>query len=50
VEAIIEQKALTAQQQSRLREINSGIYAFKTAPLLAHLGKLTANNAHGEYF
>ena len=49
VEAIIEQKALTAKQQL-LPEINSGIYAFKTAPLLAHLGKLTANNAHQELY
>ena len=47
VEAIIEQKALTPEQQN-IREINSGIYAFKTAPLLAHLGKLTANNANKE--
>jgi bifunctional UDP-N-acetylglucosamine pyrophosphorylase/glucosamine-1-phosphate N-acetyltransferase len=49
VEAIIEQKALTAEQQS-IREINSGIYAFQTAPLLAHLDKLTANNAHQEFY
>jgi bifunctional UDP-N-acetylglucosamine pyrophosphorylase/glucosamine-1-phosphate N-acetyltransferase len=47
VEAIIEQKALTVVQQS-LREINSGIYAFQTAPLLAHLGRLDANNANKE--
>ncbi|MGD0737672.1 MAG: bifunctional UDP-N-acetylglucosamine diphosphorylase/glucosamine-1-phosphate N-acetyltransferase GlmU [Terracidiphilus sp.] len=50
VEAIIEQKALTADQQRNLVEINSGIYAFRTAPLLAHLEKLTANNAHGELY
>jgi bifunctional UDP-N-acetylglucosamine pyrophosphorylase/glucosamine-1-phosphate N-acetyltransferase len=49
VEAIIEQKALTAEQQ-QVREINSGIYAFQTAPLLAHLDELTANNAHGELY
>jgi bifunctional UDP-N-acetylglucosamine pyrophosphorylase / glucosamine-1-phosphate N-acetyltransferase len=47
VKAIIEQKALTPLQQT-LREINSGIYAFKTAPLLAHLGKLTADNVNRE--
>jgi bifunctional UDP-N-acetylglucosamine pyrophosphorylase / glucosamine-1-phosphate N-acetyltransferase len=47
VEAIVEQKALTAAQQS-ICEINSGIYAFRTAPLLAHLDKLTANNANNE--
>ncbi len=49
VEAIIEQKALTPRQQT-VREINSGIYAFKTAPLLAHLDKLTANNVHRELY
>ena len=47
VEAIVEQKALTAKQES-LREINSGIYAFKTAPLLARLDLLDANNANQE--
>ena len=47
VEAIVEQKALTAKQQS-IGEINSGIYAFKTAPLLAHLDKLNTNNANKE--
>ncbi|MDR3752072.1 MAG: bifunctional UDP-N-acetylglucosamine diphosphorylase/glucosamine-1-phosphate N-acetyltransferase GlmU [Terracidiphilus sp.] len=49
VEAIVEQKALTAEQAS-VGEINSGIYAFRTAPLLEHLDKLTANNAHGELY
>jgi bifunctional UDP-N-acetylglucosamine pyrophosphorylase/glucosamine-1-phosphate N-acetyltransferase len=47
VEAIVEQKALTAEQQ-KIGEINSGIYAFRTAPLLAHLDKLTADNANKE--
>ncbi len=47
VEAIIEQKALTPAQQD-LREINSGIYAFRTAPLLAHLDRLNANNPNRE--
>jgi bifunctional UDP-N-acetylglucosamine pyrophosphorylase/glucosamine-1-phosphate N-acetyltransferase len=47
VEAIVEQKALTAAQQG-IAEINSGIYAFQTAPLLAQLGKLTAENANRE--
>jgi bifunctional UDP-N-acetylglucosamine pyrophosphorylase/glucosamine-1-phosphate N-acetyltransferase len=47
VEAIIEQKALTPEQQS-FREINTGIYVFRTAPLLAHLDQLTADNANKE--
>lgn len=49
VEAIVEQKALTAEQQS-IREINSGIYAFKVAPLLEHLDKLTSDNSQGEFY
>jgi bifunctional UDP-N-acetylglucosamine pyrophosphorylase/glucosamine-1-phosphate N-acetyltransferase len=49
VEAIVEQKALTAEQ-AKVREINSGIYAFKTAPLLKHMGKLTTDNAHKELY
>jgi len=49
VEAIVEQKALTPAQQ-KIHEINSGIYAFRTAPLLAHLDKLTDNNAHKELY
>jgi bifunctional UDP-N-acetylglucosamine pyrophosphorylase/glucosamine-1-phosphate N-acetyltransferase len=49
VAAIVEQKALTAEQLAA-PEINSGVYAFKTAPLLEHLGKLTTNNAHAELY
>lgn len=49
VAAIVEQKALTQEQQS-IGEINSGIYAFRTAPLYAHIHSLRANNAHGEYY
>lgn len=49
VAAIIEQKALTPKQQD-IREINSGIYAFQSAPLFAHLHELTSENAHGEYY
>ncbi len=49
VVAIIEQKALNAEQ-ARLREINSGMYAFRTAPLFKHIGELSTSNAHGEYY
>ncbi len=49
VAAIVEQKALTPKQQE-LHEINSGIYAFETAPLFAHINELTTENAHGEYY
>jgi bifunctional UDP-N-acetylglucosamine pyrophosphorylase/glucosamine-1-phosphate N-acetyltransferase len=49
VDAIVEQKALKPGQQE-IREINSGIYAFRTKPLLEHLDKLTNNNPHGEFY
>jgi len=49
VEAIVEQKALTPDQTA-IAEINSGIYVFRTAPLLEHLGKLNAANSQGEYY
>ena len=49
VTAIVEQKALTPEQQD-IREINSGIYAFQSAPLFAHIHELTTENAHGEYY
>ena len=49
VDAIVEQKALKGDQHS-IREINSGIYAFKVAPLLKYLDKLTNNNSHGEFY
>jgi bifunctional UDP-N-acetylglucosamine pyrophosphorylase/glucosamine-1-phosphate N-acetyltransferase len=49
VKAIVEQKALTPEQRS-VREINSGIYAFKTEPLFTHISELKTDNAHGEYY
>jgi bifunctional UDP-N-acetylglucosamine pyrophosphorylase/glucosamine-1-phosphate N-acetyltransferase len=49
VDAIVEQKVLKGEQHS-IREINSGIYAFKVAPLLKYLDKLTNNNSHGEFY
>lgn len=49
VSAVVEQKALTPEQR-KLREINSGIYAFATQPLLANLAKLSTKNTHGEYY
>ena len=49
VSAIVEQKALTPEQRS-VREINSGIYGFKTEPLFTHIGELKTDNAHGEYY
>ena len=49
VAAIVEQKLLRPDQLGR-REINSGFYAFRTAPLLRHLGELKTNNPQGEYY
>src|SRR5579863_8319168 len=49
VKAIVEQKALN-QRQEKIREINSGIYAFATQPLLANLDRLSPNNVHGEFY
>ena len=49
VVAIVEQNMLAPSQLS-LREANMGMYAFRTAPLLAHLGKLAGNNPHGELY
>jgi bifunctional UDP-N-acetylglucosamine pyrophosphorylase/glucosamine-1-phosphate N-acetyltransferase len=47
--AIVEQKALKAEQQYA-PEINSGIYAFRAEPLFKHIGQLSTDNAHGEYY
>jgi bifunctional UDP-N-acetylglucosamine pyrophosphorylase/glucosamine-1-phosphate N-acetyltransferase len=49
VEAIVEQKKLTPQQQ-KIRESNSGIYAFATQPLFEHLNELRTDNPHREYY
>lgn len=49
VEAIVEQKSLTPEQ-ARVREINTGIYAFAAEPLFARISALETNNAHGEYY
>ena len=49
VTAIVEQIMLTPEQLS-LREVNMGLYAFQTAPLLAHLNQLTADNPQGELY
>ncbi len=49
IEAIIEQKALSPQQ-FQLTEINSGIYAFATKALFAHISELETANAHAEYY
>jgi bifunctional UDP-N-acetylglucosamine pyrophosphorylase / glucosamine-1-phosphate N-acetyltransferase len=49
IREIVEAKALTPSL-ARAREINSGIYAFTSQPLFAHIGSLGTQNAHGEFY
>jgi len=49
VERIVEQKALLGREAEQ-REINSGIYAFATKPLYAHIAQLTTDNPHREFY
>ena len=49
VQAIVEEKSATAQQK-KIREINSGFYAFDVPALYEHIDDLSTDNAHGEYY
>jgi bifunctional UDP-N-acetylglucosamine pyrophosphorylase / glucosamine-1-phosphate N-acetyltransferase len=49
VKGVVEQKTLTKTQE-KIREINSGFYAFATKPLYAQIRKLGTDNPHGEYY
>ena len=49
VQAIVEQKSANAKQQ-KVKEINSGFYAFTVAALKQHLQKLDTDNPHGEFY
>jgi bifunctional UDP-N-acetylglucosamine pyrophosphorylase/glucosamine-1-phosphate N-acetyltransferase len=49
VQAIIEQKLLKKGQE-KIREINSGFYAFATKPLFEHIGDLRTDNPHQEFY
>lgn len=49
VRAIVEEKATNAQQK-KIREINSGFYAFSAPTLYKHIGSLKTDNAHREYY
>lgn len=49
VEAIIEQKVLTPEQEN-IPEVNSGMYAFATASTFEHIGELKTDNAHKELY
>ena len=53
VAGIVEQKSLTPDllaTPGRLREINSGIYAFDTARLFVRLSQLQNTNSSGEFY
>jgi bifunctional UDP-N-acetylglucosamine pyrophosphorylase / glucosamine-1-phosphate N-acetyltransferase len=49
VKAVIEEKSATPVQR-KIREINSGFYAFSTKPLLENIERLKTDNPHGEYY
>jgi bifunctional UDP-N-acetylglucosamine pyrophosphorylase/glucosamine-1-phosphate N-acetyltransferase len=49
VKEIVEEKAASPLQK-KIREINSGFYAFAVKPLYANIGKLKTDNVHGEYY
>jgi bifunctional UDP-N-acetylglucosamine pyrophosphorylase/glucosamine-1-phosphate N-acetyltransferase len=49
VVAIVEEKAANGVQK-KIREINSGFYVFAVKELFAHIGKLSTENAHSEYY
>lgn len=49
VAAIVEHKS-ASPDQLKIREINSGIYAFYSEPLFAHLNELRTDNPHGEFY
>lgn len=49
VTGIVEQKALKPEQMNA-PEINSGIYAFRADSLFRHIGGLSTDNAHQEYY
>ena len=46
---IVEQKDATDEEKA-ICEVNSGMYVFNSASLADALGKLTPNNAQGEYY
>jgi bifunctional UDP-N-acetylglucosamine pyrophosphorylase/glucosamine-1-phosphate N-acetyltransferase len=49
VKAIVEEKSASPAQK-KIREINSGFYAFAVTPLFQHIGDLKTDNAHREYY
>ena len=50
VEAIVEHKDCTPEEQATLTECNSGMYCFCGGRLTANIDKIGTNNAQGEYY
>lgn len=50
VQAIVEHKDCTPEEQQSLDECNSGIFCFCGRRLSDNLDKITTNNAQGEYY
>jgi bifunctional UDP-N-acetylglucosamine pyrophosphorylase/glucosamine-1-phosphate N-acetyltransferase/UDP-N-acetylglucosamine pyrophosphorylase len=48
-EAIVEEKDATPEER-QITEVNMSTYVFESAPLLAALEQLTADNVQGEYY
>jgi bifunctional UDP-N-acetylglucosamine pyrophosphorylase/glucosamine-1-phosphate N-acetyltransferase len=49
VRTIVEEKAASTAQK-KIREINSGFYTFSVLDLYQHIGDLSTENAHSEYY
>ena len=49
VQAIVEEKSCTPAQR-KIREINSGFYAFSVRPLFANIERLKTDNPHAEFY
>ena len=49
VQAIVEEKSASPAQR-KIHEINSGFYAFAVRDLYAHIGRLSTENPHSEYY
>ena len=49
VAEIVEEKSASTAQK-KIREINSGIYAFSVPELFGRIDKLSTNNAHHEFY
>jgi bifunctional UDP-N-acetylglucosamine pyrophosphorylase/glucosamine-1-phosphate N-acetyltransferase len=49
VKTIVEERSCKPEQR-KIREINSGFYAFSVKQLLANIERLKTDNPHGEYY